>query len=369
MRKKICTALILAAGYSHRMGQFKPLLKLGEKTMMDVVVSTFRKAGMDDIRVVVGHHKELLLPVLERLGTRVIVNDKYDDGMFSSVLAALASLESDVDAFFLLPADIPLVRPWTIKYLMDKASIHDGKILFPSFGGRRGHPPLIPSLFLDPIKSWQGAQGLKGAMAQYTDEMVLVEVADENILHDMDELGDYKTVQAKFERYHIPTRNECEAMLCNVFRVGDKIYKHSHAVARLVEKLLGDLNEAGKYLDEELMVAAGLLHDMAKGQPDHARKAAQILTDMGYPRVAEIVGSHMNIVFSTKEPLGGAEVLYVADKFIREDKFITLEQRCREEIQKHGHNPEIRQNIHGRFYNAMMIRDHIESITGKRIFL
>ena len=130
MHEKNFTAIILAAGYSRRMGQCKPLLKLSEQTMLEVVVATFIKAGISDIRVVVGHDMELLTPILEKLGTRIIINDHYNDGMFSSVLVALDSMESNVEAFFLLPVDIPLVRPWTIKYLIENASIHEKKYCF-----------------------------------------------------------------------------------------------------------------------------------------------------------------------------------------------------------------------------------------------
>jgi molybdenum cofactor cytidylyltransferase len=366
MQKKI-TAIILAAGSSSRMGQFKPLLKLGEQTMIEVIVATFIKAGISDIRVVVGQDKELLTPVLERLKTRIIINDNYSDGMFSSMLVALDSLESNVAAFFLLPADIPLIRPWTIKYLIENSSIHEQKILVPSFMGRRGHPPLIPSIFLDKIKEWRGCQGLKGALTQLKDETVLVKVADENILVDVDDAVDYGALKARFTRYHVPSRSECEALLCDVFRVEERIYRHSLAVAALTERLLSDLNKAGRCLDEELIVAASLLHDMAKGEREHDRKASRILLDMGYPDVADMVGSHMNIVFSMNKPLGGAEVVYLADKFIREVEFMSLEIRLRDEIQKRGHDPEVRRAIENRFQNAMMIRDCIESIIGGTI--
>ena len=204
-------------------------------------------------------------------------------------------------------------------------------------------------------------------MTQFKDEIVLIKVADENILFDVDAPADYGSLKTRFARYHVPSRSECEALLCDVFRVEDRIYKHSRAVAALAERLLSDLNKAGKYLDEELIVAASLLHDMAKGEPEHDRKASRILMDMGYPDVADMVGSHMNIVFSTSKPVGGAEVVYVADKFIREDEFISLEQRFHDEIQKRGNDLEIRQGIENRLQNAMMIRDCIESIIGRGI--
>ena len=41
-------AVVLAGGLSSRMKQFKPMLPLGETTIADYVVSTFRGVGVDD---------------------------------------------------------------------------------------------------------------------------------------------------------------------------------------------------------------------------------------------------------------------------------------------------------------------------------
>ena len=53
MSKKKLTALILAAGYSSRMGDFKPLLPLNGKPVIAQTISSFHEAGITDIRVVV----------------------------------------------------------------------------------------------------------------------------------------------------------------------------------------------------------------------------------------------------------------------------------------------------------------------------
>jgi molybdenum cofactor cytidylyltransferase len=119
MNQQGITAVILAAGYSTRMGQFKPLLKIGDQTMIERSVSLFRHAGIDDIRVVIGHCREQMEPVLEKIGIRTIINDANTHEMFSSLLAALENLESHIQAIILLPVDIPLVRPWTIRYLLN----------------------------------------------------------------------------------------------------------------------------------------------------------------------------------------------------------------------------------------------------------
>ncbi len=54
-----------------------------------------------------------------------IFNPRFSEGMFSSVQAGAASLSSSSRAFFLLPADIPTVRPATVRLLARYASFRE----------------------------------------------------------------------------------------------------------------------------------------------------------------------------------------------------------------------------------------------------
>ena len=61
-------AIVLAAGFSSRMGVFKPLLAFGERTVTGHVVAVLREAGVRHIHVVTGCQAELLALELAALG-------------------------------------------------------------------------------------------------------------------------------------------------------------------------------------------------------------------------------------------------------------------------------------------------------------
>ncbi|AEB08792.1 nucleotidyltransferase family protein [Desulfobacca acetoxidans] len=111
-------ALILAGGYSSRLGGFKPLLPLGQSTFLGEAIPRFHTSGVEDIRVVTGHWSTELEPILNKLGVKIVFNPNHDAGMFTSVRAGVRSLEDWITAFFLLTVDIPLVkRIWLTKGL------------------------------------------------------------------------------------------------------------------------------------------------------------------------------------------------------------------------------------------------------------
>lgn len=184
-------AIILAAGYSSRMGAFKPLLPFGETTVLERSIALFRAAGIADIRVVIGHRADELLPLLARLQVRPLFNGYYAQGMFSSVLAAAASLEAENEAFFLLPVDFPLLRPESVDSLLRAWRSGAGGILYPTCYGRRGHPPLLATFYREAILAWPGHGGLRALLKQYQEDAVNIETGDEGILLDMDTPEDY----------------------------------------------------------------------------------------------------------------------------------------------------------------------------------
>src|SRR5258708_35624356 len=105
-------ALILAAGYSLRMGQFKPRLPLGERSAIEYAISGFHTAGLREVIVVTGHRARELTNVLKGQ-VRCVFNPSYDSGMYSSSVSRLQWLPPRAHAFLVRPPDIPLVRATT----------------------------------------------------------------------------------------------------------------------------------------------------------------------------------------------------------------------------------------------------------------
>lgn len=196
-RRGKIVAVILAAGCSSRMGAFKPLLPFGKTTLLERAIALFRGAGIADIRVVVGHRADELLPLLESLQVRPLRNERHAEGMFSSVVTAAASLEAECDAFLLLPVDLPLLRRQTVELLLRAWQSGAGGILYPACHGRRGHPPLLATSYRDAILAWPGAGGLKALLRKYPADAASIETGDEGILLDMDTPEDYQRLRPR----------------------------------------------------------------------------------------------------------------------------------------------------------------------------
>ena len=195
--QKHIAALIPAAGYSSRMGAFKPLLPLGDGTVIDRVIGIFRTAGIEDIIIVVGYAKEQLIPVIEKQSVRWVENDRFEEGMFSSIRAGIKHIGAHTEAFFLLPCDVPFVKPETFTKLVDAYQGTDRLIIRPCYRKRRGHPPLISASFIPFIHDFNRPGGLRALLAEHESDTYDVECDDEGILINMNTMEDYTAALKK----------------------------------------------------------------------------------------------------------------------------------------------------------------------------
>jgi putative nucleotidyltransferase with HDIG domain len=364
-QQPVLAALILAAGYSSRMGQFKPLLPLDGRTVIESTIDTFRSAGITRISVVTGHEAAQLQPLLKTRKIAAVHNPDYASGMYSSVQAGIKSLSADIDACFLLPADIPLVRPATVETIAERYASDRPSIIYPIFRGQRGHPPLIARSLFAEILAGDGAGGLRALLQRHQADAREVDVFDEGILLDMDTPEDYAQLVKLAPRRHLPTAAECEAIFA-ARAVPEPICRHGRAVAAIAEALTKRLNAQGIINDPNLVRAASLLHDIVKGQPAHAAAGAAIVAELGFPEVADIIGQHMDIDFDGSSPTEAA-IVFLADKLVQEDRRVPLEERFRPAFERFRDQPEALRGATRKYDTALTILGAVERLAGETL--
>ena len=187
-------AVIPAAGLSSRMGAFKPHLPCGSSTVIETAIGSVFPYVSSAVAVI-GHQGEKLRSVLtssfnDKL--TIVTNPDYaSTDMLRSVQLGLRAIER-CDAFFLLPADMPLIRPRVYEALI--AVFDDSAdVIYPVFDGRRGHPPLISCSVVPAIMEYRGDGGLRAILnSRVTKEVI---ISESGILTDLDTPQDYDAIK------------------------------------------------------------------------------------------------------------------------------------------------------------------------------
>lgn len=144
---------------------------------------------------------------------------------------------------------------------------------------------------------------------------------------------------------------------------GPELIAHCFAVAEQAKRLCDEANEKGAGLDIHLVRRAALLHDLAKGQPHHAKLGAIWLRELGYPEEAALVRQHNE----PDEPgLSEAALVFLADKTVRgaarvsiEDRFAATRGRCR--------TPEAIEAHSRRLAKALALKEELHLLCGTEL--
>lgn len=195
-------ALVLVAGMSRRMGDFKPLLTLRGRTLIENSVESVLRGGAETATVVTGFRADEVEAVLRRSfadRVRFVRNEAYaETDMMRSAQIGAAALPP-CDAFFLLPGDMPVVSQSTFSALLAKRAERKAPVIFPSFSGRRMHPPLIDAALIPNILAYNGENGLRGLWTLYENDCITVPVNDSGVRLDIDTPADYRDCRQNYE--------------------------------------------------------------------------------------------------------------------------------------------------------------------------
>ena len=181
-------ALIVAAGMSRRMGEFKPMLSLGSISVAQRVVATLSQAGVSKIVMVTGYNATMLERHLAGNGIIFLRNEDYEHTqMFDSVKIGLRYLLDKCDRVLFTPVDVPLFTAGTVRSILDSGA----ELACPMCQGKQGHPILIANRLIPEILNDCGEQGLKGAMDRCSEPLHRIDVADFGTIKDADTPEDF----------------------------------------------------------------------------------------------------------------------------------------------------------------------------------
>ena len=181
-------ALILAAGVSSRMERFKPMLPVGEDTMIRRTVRMMQQAGADPIVVVTGYKSDVLRQHLDGMGLVFLNNEHYaSTQMFDSFKIGLEYLLPRCERLLFSPGDVPTVQIDTVRRLLE----YDSQVVRPVYGKKSGHPIVLRHDALEKISDYRGEDGLRGALRKLGLSGQDVPVNDEGVVLDADTPEEY----------------------------------------------------------------------------------------------------------------------------------------------------------------------------------
>ncbi|WP_374435690.1 NTP transferase domain-containing protein [Inhella sp.] len=193
MNTGLPVVIVLAAGRGSRFGGSGHKLEqtLGDSTVLGCTLEAALAAQM---RVLVVCTEPLAAAIRSKVAARDVVVLPSPrggrDGMGRSIAAGVSAAAS-ATGWLILPGDMPLVKPSTLRAVA--ARLMQDPVVFAQYRGRRGHPVGFGAELYSELIALQGDEGARRLLARYAAQPV--EVDDPGVLIDVDTEEDLERVR------------------------------------------------------------------------------------------------------------------------------------------------------------------------------
>ena len=190
-------AVVLSAGESSRMGRPKALLPIDGVRFIERIVTALKSSNVGKIIVVLGHHADEIHKKIGDLAVKILVNEDYQQGQLSSLLAAIRGIEADTDAaavdgILVHLVDHPYLNSKLVNRMIERFYESGKLIIIPRFQGRRGHPVIFSRSLFNELMATPLEQGAKTVVHAHGDDTLEIDTEDKGVTIDIDTPEEYR---------------------------------------------------------------------------------------------------------------------------------------------------------------------------------
>jgi molybdenum cofactor cytidylyltransferase len=193
----LISGVILAAGQSQRLGTPKQLLDLGGEPVIRHVVRNAASSDLGQIVLVLGYRAAEIGDAAGEWGQNLVINSDFASGQSTSLRLGLGAVDPAAEAVLFLLGDQPQVTSQVIDEIIGTFTSGEGRIVMPSYRGRRSNPVLFAREYFPELARITGDQGARSVLDAHREDVRTVEIdADPPLDIDTDE--DYKSLLANW---------------------------------------------------------------------------------------------------------------------------------------------------------------------------
>ena len=187
-------AIIPAAGKSRRMGTPKLLLPWNDSTIIEQVLHAWCSSEVSHAIIVVRQDDVSLANVCAQWPVQIVRPHSDPRDMKESIQFGLRHVAerhqpTSHDQWMVAPADLPALSSDLINQLIHAAEDHS-RVMAPRFGGRQGHPVLLPWESSADVFALDDDEGLDRVLAHQ--EIQFIDYPLEHRVADVDTSEEYR---------------------------------------------------------------------------------------------------------------------------------------------------------------------------------
>ncbi len=178
-------AVVLASGFSRRLGADKVSQDICGRNVLSRVVENVLGAGIEKIVVVLRERSQARL-VPESQKVSLLFNENADAGMSSAIKLAILRAEHDYDGFLFLNGDMPFFSAESIARLTRLWEKNPHKITCIRHKGVMRGPVIFPRRYTGQLLNLEGERGGRELLMANNPDVVCIDITDPDQMVDID---------------------------------------------------------------------------------------------------------------------------------------------------------------------------------------
>lgn len=171
------------------------LLPVGGRAMVRRVVDAAVASRAASTIVVVGHEADAVRAAVQDTPVVVTLNERYADGLSTSLHAGLDATPAGCSAAIFLLGDQPCVTTELLDEMIGRFIATGSAVVRPQSGGRPANPVLMSAALFPEVRAQRGDVGGREIVERHTGEVSLIAVRDPRVCADVDSPLDYEAVR------------------------------------------------------------------------------------------------------------------------------------------------------------------------------
>lgn len=174
-------AAILAAGAGTRFGDVKQLVRLRGEPVLHELASHASFVAGQSVSVVLGAHARIVTPALRQRAISIVVNRGWEEGIASSIRAAVHSAPPGSAALLLMLGDQVAVTADDLKRLHVSWKRHPVLIAAALYQGAPGLPAIFPRWAFTDLLALRGERDARTILRRNIDRVVRVPMSNAGV--------------------------------------------------------------------------------------------------------------------------------------------------------------------------------------------
>lgn len=186
----LISAVVMASGFSKRMGQNKLLMKLKDKTILEAILNLIKNYDFKE-KILVYRHEEVF-NLGKKYDFKCVENKTAHKGQSESIRLGLEN-SGDCLGYMFFTGDQPFIDKYNLDKLVKEFQKNKSFIIVPINNGKKGSPVIFPKYFKAELMNIKGDTGGREIIKKYSNKIRYVEV-DKKFLLDIDNEEEYKNL-------------------------------------------------------------------------------------------------------------------------------------------------------------------------------